>query len=217
MSALNSYTLSVTWAPLGGFTVDHWELYEDGSATPYLVTNTFWQNDEDADIYNPASTHSFQLVYVLTDGRHSPVSTVASGKTWGTDLLRRRPVSHNSPDGLPDRLASAVYWGTNSGSTGWDRMRCWHPMSPFRKYSIGVHNPLDPSTWLVQTITSGQQGLTLNWNTHPGYIYQVITSSNLSDWTNLGGQRYAAGVSDSLFLGHPAATGSQYQIMRLVQ
>ena len=45
VSALDSYTLSVAWAPLAGFSVDHWNLYVDSSSTPVMTTNTFWQNE----------------------------------------------------------------------------------------------------------------------------------------------------------------------------
>ncbi len=214
VSALDSYTLSVTWAPLGGFSVDHWELYEDASATPWLLTNTYWQNDPGTDLYNPGSTHSFSLVYVLTDGRHSPASAVSSGKTWGADLYGGGP-GNNKPDGLPDDW-QAMYWGTNHTNWLGPNVLLAPGVTVEEVFEWGA-NPLDPTTWLRQWITPGQLGLTLNWTTHPGYMYQVQTSSNLTDWNDLGGPRFASDVVDSIFLGPPAATGSQYRITRLVQ
>ena len=46
-----------------------------------------------------------------------------------------------------------------------------------------------------------RQGLYLNWNTHPGLVYQVQTSPNLNSWSDLGGPRFAAGNVDSIYVG----------------
>src|SRR5206468_2715960 len=109
VTAIASYALSVTWAPLAGYSVDHWELYADGSATPIVTTNTIWQNEglnDTTNDYYPGTIHTFQTSYVLTDGRHSPLSDVGTGKTWGAD---------RNNDGLPDDW-QALYWGTNKVS-----------------------------------------------------------------------------------------------------
>ena len=46
------------------------------------------------------------------------------------------------------------------------------------------------------------QGLFLNWNTQPGHTYQVLAKSSLTAaWTNLGAPRFAAGASDSIYVG----------------
>jgi hypothetical protein len=57
------------------------------------------------------------------------------------------------------------------------------------------------------------QGLFLKWNTEPGLIYQVITSSDMSTWVNLGGPRFAAGHLDSMFVG--GGPVGYYRIIRL--
>ena len=80
VNAIDYYLLGVAWSPLAGFSVDHWNLFVDNSTTS-STTNTYWQN-ESADgpytnDYAAGSTHTFQLSYVLTDGRTSPMSTVA--------------------------------------------------------------------------------------------------------------------------------------------
>jgi hypothetical protein len=209
VSALASYALSVAWAPLAGFNVDHWELYVDGSGTPIITANTLWQNmglqdDDFSPAYNPSSTHTFQVAYVLADGRHSPLSAVASGKTWGLD---------KNNDGLPDDW-QAIYWGTNK--LNW-------PGAGARLASDGTTvlmvfewgaNPLDPSTWLRAQLQNSPQGWYLSWNTRPGGIYQVQTTTDLGTWTNLGGPRYAAGATDSLYLG--LAQKGYYRLTRLV-
>jgi hypothetical protein len=207
VSALNSYTLNVAWAPLSGFSVDHWNLYVDNSSTPFTTTNTFWQNEgigSFTNYYNPGSQHTFQLAYVLTDGRMSPLSAVASGSTWGPDL---------NNDGLPDAWETS-YWGANPAN--------WHPASYQLAPGVTVlqvflqgANPNVPSTWLVQSIKTTPQGLFLSWNTQPGLLYQVQTASpNLGTWTNVGPPRFAAGTTDSIYLGYSAQ--AYYRIMRMI-
>ena len=53
----------------------------------------------------------------------------------------------------------------------------------------------------------------LNWNTQPGWTYQVQVTTNLKTWSNLGAPRFAAGNSDSIFVGGSPA--GFYQIMLL--
>lgn len=218
VSALDSYTLSVTWSPLAGFSVDHWELYVDGSSTPILLTATFWQNQGLFDSlineysFNPASTHTFQLAYVLSDGRHSPLSDIATGKTWGQDRFGGGS-NHLAPDGLPDDWQT-LYWGTNK--VNWPSINA--PLVPggptaYMVFQWGA-NPLDPSTWLKTSIDHNFQGWFLAWNTQPGSIYQVQTSTDLTSWTSFGMARFAAGTTDSVYLG--LANKGYYRITRLV-
>ena len=48
----------------------------------------------------------------------------------------------------------------------------------------------------------------------PGSVYQVQTSTDLTGWTNLGVARFAAGTTDSIYLG--LANKGYYRITRLV-
>jgi len=201
VSALSSYNLSVTWPPLAGFSVDHFNLYVDGSATPVAVTNTMWENQ---GFYSPGSTHTFQLTYVLTDGRVSPLSAVATGTTWGAD---------GNFDGLPDDW-QARYWGPNPAN--------WPPPSVHLGGSVGPtvvqvflwgSNPLDPGTWLKAGISHTYQGWFLSWNTQPGLVYQVEASTDFTTWSDLGSPRFAAGSADSLYLG--LANNGYYRIKRI--
>jgi hypothetical protein len=205
VSAIASYALSVAWAPLAGFSVDHWNLYVDNS-TPVTTTNTYWQNeslDAFGNDFSPGSTHTFQLAYVLTDGRQSPLSAVASGTTWQTP--------RNGYD-LPYDW-EMKYFGSNPAN--WKNSS--YVLAP--GVTVGMvfawgGNPNDPSTWLVQTVNHTSQGYFLNWNTQVGAIYQVQTTADLKTWTNLGPPRFAAGSSDSIFLGF--STRSYYRIARLI-
>ena len=52
-----------------------------------------------------------------------------------------------------------------------------------------------------QQFSQTQQGMFLSWNTQPGLTYQVQTTTNFTSWSNLGTARFAAGTSDSIFVG----------------
>jgi len=66
-------------------------------------------------------------------------------------------------------------------------------------------NPLDSSTWLQTVLTRTAQGVFLGWNTQPGATYQVQVTTNLTTWSNLGLPRFAAGGSDSIYVGGSSA------------
>jgi hypothetical protein len=209
INALNSYTLSAAWAPLAGFSVDHWNLYVDAS-TIVSTTNTYWQNESMSSFTNyflPQSTHSFQLSYVLTDGRQSPLSATNSGTTWGPDL---------NSDGLPDNWET-LYWGGNSAN--WPTANTVLSIGGLHATALQIFeegaNPTNATTWLVQTITPTPEGYFLNWNTTLGAVYQVqTTTSDTIGWSNLGAPRFAPGTSDSIFLGLSSPV-AYYRIMRL--
>ena len=75
VTTLSSNALSVTWAEPAGLEVANYEVYMDGASTPSaIVTNEAWNVTQLA----AGSTHSFQLDYVLVDGRKSPRSDSAS-------------------------------------------------------------------------------------------------------------------------------------------
>ena len=201
VSAVDSYTLSVTWAPIDGLSVAYWNLFVDSSSTAIQVTNIYWVNDN----YEPAQTHYFQLQYVLTNGQTSPLSAVANGTTWGND---------KNHDGLPDNWQS-MYWGTNSANWPSPNSHLGGPNGPtvLQVFLWGA-NPLVPSTWLTTKISNSPEGWFLSWNTQPGYVYQVQTATNLANWTNLGLPRFAAGTNDSIYLG--LTYQGFFQITRLV-
>ena len=186
VAALDTNSLTVAWPPVTEFNVAYYDLYVDGSTTPIAVTNIMWSSHN----YSPSSTHTFQLAYVLTNGVASPVSATATGTTWGPDL---------NSDGLPDSW-QAMYWGTNSAN--------WPPanallapgVTVLKVYQWGA-NPLDPSTWLKDWMNHTSEGWFLNWSTVAGGVYQVQFSSDLVHWANLGSPRFAAGSTDSIYVG----------------
>src|SRR5262249_10215023 len=70
VSALDQSRLTIAWADLAGYPVSFYELYMDGLNTPVVV------NGNQTTISNLAanSTHTFKLLYQLTDGRRSDLS-----------------------------------------------------------------------------------------------------------------------------------------------
>ena len=201
VTPVNSSRLTIAWAPLIGFTLSNYDLYIDGSNVPVVVTNNMYSLSGLA----PGSTHSFVLDYVLADGRRSPQSASASGTTWGSD---------DNLDGLPDDW-QALYWGPNYQN--------WPPsntkLTPKGPTILQVFqeggNPFDPTTWLVQTISQNSQGAFLQWNTKPGSIYQVQSSADLVNWTNVGTSRFASGATDSIYLGLTNNGLVSYRIVRI--
>ena len=212
VQALDSYTLSASWPLLQGFSVGYYELFVDGATVPAIITNTvsLWSNPN----YNPASTHTFQLAYVLTDGRQSPLSPSASGTTWGSDRFSYGPtvVGTPAPDGLPDDWET-LYYTTNRSK--WPKLGVYTQLAPgvtvYDTFLWGA-NPTDATTWLKQWLTQTHQGVFLNWNTVPGGIYQVLTTTDLITWMPLGSPRFEAGTTDSLYLGFNSK--GYYQIVR---
>lgn len=195
--------LQVTWAPLSGLAVDHYEVYVDGSTSPQAATtNNFWVMTS-ANGLTASSTHRFQVAYVAADGRRSPLSTPASGTTW----------SGYSWGGIPFEWMSTYYGGSN--------MLLWpSPSAPvvadgptLLQVFLSGGNPLDPNTWLRTGIVRTPQGHFLTWNPQPGAIYQVQTTLSLSSWANLGSPRFSAGNTDSMFIGGNNA--AYYRVLRL--
>jgi hypothetical protein len=59
-------------------------------------------------------------------------------------------------------------------------------------------------------------GVRLTWNTQPGNVYQVQSSANMQadSWTNVGGERTAGVLSDSVWL-NPAPDAAYFRVIRL--
>jgi hypothetical protein len=199
VTTVSSNTLSVSWPSVAGLSVASYEVYADGaSSATAVVTSNNWNMTGLA----PSSTHTFQLDYVLTDGRRSPLSGVASGTThsilsWG---------------GIPFDWMTTYYGGdTNS----------WPPpnadtdgdgATTLKEFLQGTI-PTNSASVLLQHLDVTPEGLFLKWNTEPGLMYQVQTTVNLLTWVNLGGPRLAAGHLDSMFVG--GGSVGYYRIIRL--
>ncbi|HOX58355.1 MAG TPA: hypothetical protein P5205_14885 [Candidatus Paceibacterota bacterium] len=199
VSVLSSSALSVTWPPLAGFNVAYYEVYADGAATPTaIVTNTWWTMSGLAH----DSTHSFQLDYVLADGRVSPLSGATTNTTYG--LL--------TWGGIPfDWMVE--FFGTDVWKWPWpDVDSDGDGVSNLTEFLAGTC-PTDAASVLRLKLQPTVQGLFLDWNTEPGLIYQVQRSADLKNWTNLGGMRFAPGTVDFMYVGGTPA--SFYRVLRM--
>ena len=186
VSALSATRLSVTWPQAGNNTVASYELYVDNSAEPQIVTG----NSTTINSLAPNSTHSFKLAYKFVNGGKSALSDAATGRTWGGD---------ENLDGLPDDWQTG-HWGGDSAK--WPDPKAdtdGDGATNLQEFQAGT-NPLDRTSVLRVQINATAQGSFLAWNTQPGFIYQVQTSTDLTgDWTD-SGARLAAGSTDSVLL-----------------
>ncbi len=197
--------LQVSWPPLLGIAVSNYEVFVDGSGVPAGVTTANTWTMTASNGLAASSTHFFQLEYVTTNGLVSPISPSAYGTTWSGGNYYGVPVEWLEQY-YGDTIAS---WPANVNT----------PLTAggqtLRQVFLSGGNPLDPSTWLRTALTSTGQGMFLSWNTQAGATYQVQSSPNLVTWTNLGAARFAAGASDSIFVGGSAA--GYYRVLLLRQ
>jgi hypothetical protein len=200
VNVLSSNALAVSWPPLAGFSIAQYEVYADGAAAATaVVTNTWWTMTGLA----PASTHSFQIAYVLTDGRRSPLSAATSASTYGGGATW---------GGIPQEWMLKYFgsdmfsWPSPFADSDGDGA------SNYNEFLAGT-DPTSANSVLKIRLQPTSQGLFLNWNTQPGLIYQVQTSTNMRNWTTLGEPRFAAGSVDSMNVGGGAA--NYYRVLRL--
>lgn len=183
-------TVQVSWPLQAGLTLDHYEVFVNGSSTPAAsLTNNAWV----AAGLAPATTYSFSVCFVTVDGRRSEISPAASAKTW-TDF---------NWAGIPFDWMTANY---GSDLSKWPAANA--TLSPDGPSLLDVFisggNPKNPNTWLRTQLVSGQDGVKLSWNPQPGRTYQVQSTADLVHWSDLGGKRFAAGAEDKI----PVANGN---------
>ncbi len=193
--------LSVTWPELAGFGTVRYEVYEDGSALPVVVDANHYLLSNLA----AGSAHNFRIAYRLADGRRSALSAAASGTTWGADA---------NGDGLPDNW-QVLYWGAKVGA--WPASAFVDSdgdgASDYDEFLAGT-NPLDANSVLRSKVVVDGAQLRLNWTVQPGMVYQVQSSTNLSNWVNLGPPQFAAGGVDSIIIDQ-AHQGGFFRILRV--
>ena len=212
--------LQVSWPTLLGISVSTYEVYVDGAVTPMaLTTNTTWTMTA-ANGLAAGSTHSFQLDYTTTDGRRSPISPSASGTTWlgyywGT-----------TANAIPVEWMT-MYFGPQSSWPSTTADSDGDGMNNYQEFLSGTIPTNSASVLSVQIGNSPQgqrssqgfsqnlPGMYLSWNTQPGLTYQVQVTTNFTSWSNLGSPRFAADVSDSIFVG--GGTAGYYRVLLLRQ
>lgn len=203
--------LEVSWSPLLGISVSNYQVYVDGAATNMAATTSNVWVMTAANGLTTNSTHSFQVSYMRTDGRVSPLSPSASGTTW----------SGQSWGGIPFEWMTAYYgplvvsFGPNGPVYNWPSPNSTMASGGMTLLDLFLSGgePTDPSTWLKTTLTKTSQGFFVGWNTQPGFTYQVQNSTNLVSWQNLGSPRFAAGATDSIFVG--AGPAGYYRVYLL--
>jgi hypothetical protein len=207
--------LQVSWSALAqqGISVSNYEVYVNGANAPMVtVTSNQWTMTA-ANGLTTNNPESFQLDYVTTDGRRSPISPSASGSTW----------SGLNWGGIPYEWMAEYFGGYSNGrytTSYWPSaaaaLAAGGP-TPLQVFLSGG-NPLDPSTWLQTTLTRTSQGqFYLSWNTQPGLTYQVQVTTNFTSWSVVsnGSARFATGTNDWMYVGGGPA--GYYRIVLLRQ
>ena len=133
--------------------------------------------------------------YVTTDGRRSPLSPSVSGTTWSG--LNYYGIPFEWMDGSITVRILPTWPSVNAPlvSGGPTLMQVF----------LSGGDPLVPGTWLKTVLTQTSQGMFLSWNTQPGFTYQVQVTTDLTSWSNLGVPRFAAGTTDSIYVGGGSA------------
>jgi hypothetical protein len=192
--------LAVSWAPVQGLAVSNYEVYVDGAATAAAVVASNSWTMTAANGLAGSSSHSFQVDYVIVSGQRSPLSPATVGTTW----------SGANYYGIPFEWMEQFYglsfssWPANVNA----------PLIPgglslYQVFQSGG-NPLDPSTWLKQSVVPTPEGVFVTWNTQPGATYQVQSTTNFVSWSNWGSPRFAAGTNDAVNVGR--GTGGYYRV-----
>ncbi|MGA2280507.1 MAG: thrombospondin type 3 repeat-containing protein [Verrucomicrobiota bacterium] len=211
--------LQVSWPPLLGISVSNYEVYVDGTNSPTAVTtNNVWMMTA-ANGLTASSTHWFQLDYVTTDGRSPSRSAATTNSTW----------SGYNWGGIPWEWMT-IYFGSDISK--WPAATAdsdGDGMSNYQEFLAGT-NPTNaasvlrvqisqtpPALQSLQAQQSGQTslGMYVSWNTQPGLTYQVQVTTNFTSWSNLGAPRFAAGTSDSIYVG--GGSMGYYRIVLLRQ
>ncbi len=200
--------LQVSWPPVTGLSISNYEIYVDGAATPTVVTTSNVWTMTAANGLTTGSSNYFRVDYVTTDGHRPPLSPAAGGTTW----------SGLNWGGIPYEWMAEFFGGYYGGTY---HTNFWPSANlllasggpTLAQVFLSGGNPLDSSTWLQTALANTPQGLFLSWNTQPGFTYQVQMTTNFAAWSNVGAPRFAAGASDSIYIGKSSV--GYYRILLL--
>jgi hypothetical protein len=195
--------LQVSWSPLLGISVSNYEVYVNGASMPTVLTTSNVWTMTSASGLTTSSSNSFAVDYVTTDGRRSPISPSASGKTW----------SGLNWGGIPFEWMQHYFGGDFSHWPVATSKLGGNGPAVIQIFLSGG-NPNDSSTWLQTVLNRTPQGFFLGWNTQPGATYQVQVTTNFVSWSNLGSPRFAAGNSDSIYVGGSASAYYRVVLLR---
>ena len=188
--------LAVSWPTLLGISISNYEIHVDAAvSTTNFAASNLWVMTK-ANGLTTNATHSFAVDYVTTDGRRSTLSPAVNGTTWSG--LNWNGIPYEWMAGYFGGYSGGVY-NTNYWPAANTRLAPGGPT--LVQVFMSGSNPLVSTTWLQQTLTQTPQGMYLGWNTQPGHVYQVQVTTDFGSWSNVGGQRFAAGLSDSMYVG----------------
>lgn len=192
LDALGNYLpeVRVSWPVQAGLAVDYYEVYVNSTLATTRATNGWTMTT--ANGLTASSTNSFQVDYVTTSGRRSPLSATAKGITW----------SGFSWDDIPFEWMGLYFGGRNNMAhwpSGYSVVAAGGPT--VQQVFLTGANPTNSASWLRTTIVSTPQGYFLSWNSQPGLTYQVQTSTNLATWVDASSPRRAATTVDSIYIG----------------
>jgi hypothetical protein len=197
--------LQVSWPILQGISVSNFEVYVNGSNLPVVMTTSNVWIMTSANGLTANSTNSFQVDYVTTDDRRSPLSPSASGATWNGLNWGGIPF-----EWMTEYFGSDISkWPSPTADTDGDGL------NNLQEFLAGTV-PTNSASALVVQLNNSQQGMFLSWPTQPGLTYQVQQKADMmAAWSNLGSPRFAAGYSDSIYVGGGSA--GYYHVMLLRQ
>ncbi len=196
--------LVVSWPPLLGLPVLGYEVYVNGATNPVGVVSSNQWTLTAANGLKAGSTNTFQVDYVLTTSQRSPISPAATGIAW----------SGLNWGGIPYEWM-VLYYGSNTNLWPSSSSRPAAGSPTVYQIFLSGGNPGQSATWLKTVLTPTAQGLFLTWNTSPGATYQVQTTTDLVTWSNAGSARFAAGMTDSIYVGGSA--NGYYRVVLLRQ
>lgn len=200
VEGLSSWQVRVTWPEMTGLAVGFYEVYFNGSQTPEVVYGAHWDSPD----LLPGGNYTARIAYVMADGRRSPLSEAATGRTWGKDT---------NTDGLPDDWQEQ-YFGPNRLEWPSPDIDSDGDGATNREEFFAGTSPINSADVLRIRIVKGEMGLQMEWNAKPGVLYQPQISTNLRDWVNLGEVRLAPGATDSVSV-EDAPANSFFRINRL--
>lgn len=193
--------IQVSWPEQSGVPVQGYKVYVDGAEAVTVTENSWVMTAEHGLKAN--ETRTFQVAFVTEDGRQSPISSSATARTWGGFHW----------NGIPGEWMSA-YYGTDFSTWPAATRELANGGPTLLEVFLSGGSPLNSGSWLRATLAPTEQGVYLEWNPQPGLMYQVQSSADLQQWTNVGSKRFASGSKDSVFLGYGTTAYYRVVLMR---